>query len=478
MARLKRYESYAQELTALIGKGVLAPGARLPSVREASAARNVSPSTVFEAYYLLQARGLIESRPRSGFYVRAPARPRAPGRAPAQRSRPVSVSDLVFDVLSATRRRELVPLGSAFPSAELFPLRQLARALSTGMRALDPARILDDLPPGNERLRRQIALRYARAGTQVETDEIIITNGALEALTLSLQTVTRPGDAVVVESPCFYAALQALERLDLKAIELPCLPDTGLDLAALASTLRRQRVAACWLMPSFQNPLGANMPVDDRRELVRLLAAHDVPLIEDDVYAELHYGAHPPTAAKAFDRKGLVMHCGSFSKCLAPGYRVGWVAGGRYAQALQRAKIMTTLSAAVPSQQALAEYLDHGGYERHLRQLRRTLARQRDLAARLAARLFPPGTRLSTPEGGYFLWVEFPEGVDTLQLHARALDLGVSTAPGRIFTAAPRFANCMRLNFGHPRDPRFEPALRTVATLATQLLGEAHPRHA
>jgi DNA-binding transcriptional MocR family regulator len=476
--RLKRYESYARELTGLIADGVLTPGARLPSVREASAARRISPATVFEAYYLLQARGLIESRPRSGFFVRPPARTPPPKRAATQRSRPVTVSDLVFEVLSTTRRRDLVPLGSAFPSAELFPLRQLARSLAAGMRALDPASIVDDLPPGNERLRRQIALRYARAGTAVDTEEIIITSGALEALTLSLQTVTRPGDAVVVESPCFYAALQALERLNLKAIELPCRPDTGLDLAALETTLRRQRVAACWLMPSFQNPLGATMPLGNRRELVALLAARDVPLIEDDVYAELYHGAHPPVAAKAFDRKGLVMHCGSFSKCLAPGYRIGWVAGGRFAPALQRAKIMTTLSAAVPSQQALSEYLSQGGYERHLRQLRRTLARQRDLAARLAARLFPAGTRLSTPEGGYFLWVEFPPGVDTQRLHALALDSGISTAPGRIFTAAPRFANCMRLNFGHPRDARFEPALRAIGALASGLLDDAHPRHA
>ncbi len=158
-------------------------------------------------------------------------------------------------------------------------------------------------------------------------------------------------------------------------------------------------------------------------------------MIEDDVYAELHYDAHPPVSAKAFDRKGLVLSCGSFSKCLAPGYRVGWVAAGRYVQQLTRAKIMSTLSTAVPSQQALAEYLAHGGYERHLRRLRRTLARQSDLASRLATRLFPSGTRLSRPQGGYFLWVEFPEHVDTLRLHAQALDRGISTAPGRMFSA-------------------------------------------
>jgi DNA-binding transcriptional MocR family regulator len=195
-----------------------------------------------------------------------------------------------------------------------------------------------------------------------------------------------------------------------------------------------------------------------------------VPLIEDDVYAELYYGARPLRPLKSFDTSGLVMHCGSFSKCLAPGYRIGWVAGGRRAPEILRAKMMTTLSNAVPSQQALAEYLAHGGYERHLRKLRRVLARQHDIAARLAARHLPAGTRFSSPEGGYFLWVEFPEGVDTLQMHRQALEHNINIAPGQIFSATRKFGNCMRLNFGHPRDPRFEPAIRTIGELAAAAL--------
>ena len=467
MAGLRRYERYAAELTELMRQGTLAPGARLPSVREASRTRRISPATVFEAYYLLQARGLIESRPRSGFFVtRAPVSVPARPASAAPRSRVVAVSDLVFEVLDATRKPGVVPLGSAFPSNDLFPLRQLTRALTAGMRSLDPARIVEDLPPGNEQLRRQIALRYALSGTRVSPDEIIITNGAMEALTLSLQTVTRPGDAVVVESPTFYAALQALERLQLKAIEIPCDARDGLSVPALRNALQRHNVKACWLMPSFQNPTGSCMPEENRRELMSLLETHDVPLIEDDVYAELYHGAHPQKPLKAFDTSGLVMHCGSFSKCLAPGYRIGWVAGGRHAPQIERAKIMTSISTAVPSQHALAGYLAHGGYERHLRKLRRTLARQGDLAARMAARYFPPGTRLSSPAGGYFLWVEFPPAVDTLQMHRDALDRGINIAPGQIFSATRQFRNCLRLNFGHPRDARFEPAVRLVGTLA------------
>jgi DNA-binding transcriptional MocR family regulator len=249
-------------------------------------------------------------------------------------------------------------------------------------------------------------------------------------------------------------------------VEVSCDPQRGLDLAGLDSALRRHDVKACWLMPSFQNPTGSSLDEASRREVMRLLERHDVPLIEDDVYAELHHGNHPLPPIEAFDRRGLVIHCGSFSKCLAPGYRIGWVAGGRYAEPIERAKLMTTLACAVPSQEALAQYLAHGGYERHLRKLRRTLAGQRDLAARLATRHFPAGTRLSSPAGGYLLWAEFPTGVDALRLHRDALAKDISIAPGPMFSSTHGFRNCIRMNFGHPRDSRFEPAVRILGELA------------
>lgn len=480
---MKRYERHADAIAQLIHSGALRPGDRVPSVREASRTRGISPSTVFEAYYLLEAQGLIHARPRSGYYVsaRLPAaglRPAEPlPSQPARTSTGVAISDLVFEVLGLARDRDLVPLGSAFPGLELFPLDRLARCLASGMRKLDPWNIVQSLPPGDERLRQQIALRYGLHGSAVDVEEIIITNGAMEALNLCLEAVTQPGDIVVVESPTFYAALQALERLNLQALEIATHPRDGIDLAALAEALERQpahqRVKACWLMPSFQNPLGSLMPESKKRELVALLARHQVPLIEDDVYGELHFAPHRPPPAKAFDAEGLVMHCSSFSKSLAPGYRVGWVAAGRFATAVQRLKLMTTLSAATPSQQALSEYLAQGGYDRHLRQLRRSLAQQQAMALAAVARHFPPGTRVSQPEGGYFVWVELPSQVDALQLHRQALQRGISLAPGQIFSADRRFAHCVRINYGHPAQSRLEAALQTVGELATALAHRA-----
>lgn len=469
---LKRYEQYAHEISALIQSQILRTGDRLPSVRQASTRRQISPATVFAAYYLLEARGLIEARARSGYYVKARPSPTQaePGTAlPGPQSTAVAISDLVFEVLESTRLREVVPLGSAFPSPTLFPLDKLARALTPAMRKLAPQRLVEDLTHGNEPLRRQIGLRYGLGGAAVEVDEIVITHGALEALNLCLQAVTRPGDVVAVESPTFYSTLQALERLNLRAVEVATHPRDGVDLDSLADVLQRHPVKACWFMPNFQNPLGSLMPDHRKQAMVELLARHKVPLIEDDVYGELYFGLQRPLPAKAYDRHGLVMHCSSFSKCLAPGYRVGWAAAGRFARQVQRLKLMSTLATAIPSQLALADYLQGGSYERHLRQLRQTLATQQALALRLIARHFPPGTRVTRPEGGYFLWLELPRQINTLQLHRLALAQNISIAPGHLFSPDQRFSHCLRLNYGHPDDIRFEGALATVGQLACSL---------
>ncbi len=471
---MKRYEALADEVARSIHAGLFKPGERLPSVRNTSAARKLSPSTVFQAYYLLEARGLVESRPRSGYYVaqaaaRLPPEPEVPSR-PDGESREVDISALVFEVLESAMAHDVVPLGSAFASPTLFPLERVGRAVASAAVHLDPWSTVDDLTPGSTALRRQIALRYLIDGMDVPVDEIVITNGALEALNLCLSAVTRPGDAVLVESPCFYATLQSLERNGLRAIEVPTHPRTGVDLGALEAAISRHAPRACWLMPTFQNPLGSTMPDAGKQALVSMLARHDIPLIEDDVYAELHHGAARVLPAKAFDRDGRVMHCSSFSKSLAPGYRIGWVAAGRHAQAVARRKLTTTLNTNVPAQIGLARYLERGGFDRHLRRLRRTLAEQQSRYIAAVAGAFPDGTRVTRPAGGYFLWIELPPGCDALQLQRQASRLGISIAPGPMFSASRGFGHCLRLNCGHPLEPRIDAALATLGRIAERQL--------
>jgi DNA-binding transcriptional MocR family regulator len=468
----RKYEELAQELEALILSGTLRPGERLPSVRETVASRGISPSTVFEAYYLLERRGAVEARPRSGYFVarRAAAAATEPRlMEPAAGLRDVAVNDMVLEVLGSVRHRDVVPLGSAFPSPGLFPLDRLARGMSAAMRRLDPREVLENLSPGSEELRRQIALRYVATGTLASADEIIVTSGAMEALNLCLQAVTQPGDLVAIEAPAFYGCLQALERLQLKAVEVATHPRLGVQVEALRAVLERHPVKACWFMPNFHNPTGALMPVEQKKALAELVTRHRVPLVEDDVYGELYFGVRRPVPAKSFDREGWVMHCGSFSKNLAPGYRIGWANAGRFAPLVERLKLTSTLSVAVPSQAAVLHFLQHGAFDKHLRQLRSTLARQQEQCVRLATRHLPAGTRVTRPEGGYFLWAELPPDIDALQLHRLALSQNISLAPGQIFSADGRFRHHVRLNYGHPRPDQLEPALKTIGRLAARL---------
>jgi DNA-binding transcriptional MocR family regulator len=465
---MKRYEALANSIADGIRSGQIPIGSRLPSLRQIIAQRGVSQSTVFRAYYLLEEWGLIRAEERAGYFVTPGA---AVKQVPSHQDMPladstkVDISDLVFSVLDAAKHPDIVPLGSAFPSPLLFPSARLLKSLTQGTRALSPWSTVADLPPGNDHLRRQIALRYVATGVSIPPEEIVVTNGALEALNLCLMAVTRPGDVVAVESPGFYAALQAIERLDLRAVEIPVDPVTGLDLDALTAALDKHSIRACWFMTNFQNPTGVTLSDEKKKSLVDMLAARDVPLIEDDVYQELHFSRDRPLPAKAFDSNGLVMHCSSFSKTLAPGYRIGWASAGRFADRVQRLKLMTTLSASTPAQAGIADYLEHGGFDRHLRKLHAAMQMQRAAMEAALRRYLPREVRWVTPSGGYFLWLQLPDAVDAMALHRLAIGRGISIAPGPIFSARHAFQNCVRINFGHPWSVKIDGAIRTLAEI-------------
>src|ERR1700736_6271560 len=291
---MKLYHVVAQELERMIRGGTLQVGDKLPSVRMFCHARGVSPSTVLRAYSMLELAGLIQAKPRSGYYVSSRPKPPVPGSSmPKASSTRVAVSDLVFDTLEASRSRKMVPLGSAFPGPAQFPWKKLARYLGRSARRMDPWSTVESLPPGSMELRRQIARRYLRLGMTVDVDEIIITSGALEALNLALQTVARPGDTIAVESPTFYGCLQAAGRPALNVVEIPTHPERGLDLAALIKAIAKHSIRACWFMTTLQHPTGATVSSEKKHELVRLLSSRGIPLIEDDAYAELQFGSTP-----------------------------------------------------------------------------------------------------------------------------------------------------------------------------------------
>lgn len=468
---MAKYQQLVDQLREQIEANIWQPGEKLPSLRQQADQSGLSLMTVMHAYEVLESQGWILSKPQSGYYIAPRAAALRPRLATQTVERPeqTDTNSFVFDVLQATRDPAIMPFGSAFPDPELFPQRQLMRSLVKVSHNLKPTDALNNLPPGNPELRKILAQRYAQQGITISPDDIVITNGAMEALNLSLQAVTEPGDWVVIENPSFYGALQAIERLKLNAIAIASDVEQGIDFAELEQALQRWPVKACWLMTNRQNPLGFTLSNTRKEQLVALLARYGVALIEDDVYSELWIGEEKPLPAKAFDRHGDVMHCGSFSKNLVAGFRIGWVAAGRHAQRIQRIQLMSTLSTSAPMQLALADFLSTRSYDSHLKRLRQTLAKRKQLARTALRQVLPAEASISDTPGGYFLWVSLPDGINTTQLYHLALEQGISIAPGQLFSSSEDFRHCFRFNTAWPWDARAEAAVEKLGQLIKQL---------
>lgn len=461
------YESIAADVMGQISRGIYRPGDRLPGVREISSRRRVSVATAIAAYRRLEDGGYIEARPRSGFYVRVRrAAVEAPGlSSPNARPAPVTGQAMVLELLRAASDPGILQLGAAVPDASFLPARMLEGALVEAARRHRVRGTHYAFPPGTPELRRQIARRMAESGASVHPDEIVITNGCQEALTLALRAVTSQGDIVAIESPIYHGLLQAIESHGLKALEIPTDAREGISIEALRLALDQWPVKACILIPNFSNPLGYCMPAEHRRRLVELLGGRGIPIIEDDVYGDLGFEPPRPPILKALERDGEVLHCSSFSKSLSPGLRVGWIAPGRYLRQVEYQKFVTSLATPTVAQLAVADILEGGRYERHLRQARKDLARAVDRMIHAVTRHFPAQTRITQPAGGFVIWIELPEEIDTFALARRALAEGIGIAPGPIFSATQKYRNFMRLSCACPWDGRVERALAVLARM-------------
>lgn len=468
------YAQVADQIHALIRAGTLRPGERVPSVRRLSRQQAVSVATVLQAYERLEDAGVIEARPQSGYYVKRAAAPVEEPTAskPPQRALTVEVNALADVMLAAGQDAKMVSFGSACPNGDMFALERVRRVLSSRARRNRAALGSYGLPPGTEALRRAIARRALEWGCRIDHRNLVVTNGCMEALNLCLRAVTKPGDTVALESPTYYGFLQILQALGLKALEIPTHPRAGISLEALGVALDAHEVKAVLVMPNVSNPVGATMSEAAKKRLVEMLAAKNVPLIEDHIYAELAYDATARRAAKCFDRAGNVMLCSSFSKTLAPGLKAGFIEPGRWRDQIRMLKFVASGGNSELVELTLAELLESGGYERSLRQMRRRCEQHVDAARGVIAESFPRGTRVTRPTGGFILWVELPKGGDSIALFEKLLERGISIAPGPMFSASQRYRNCLRVSVGHPWTERTEKALAEVGKLARQQIGE------
>jgi DNA-binding transcriptional MocR family regulator len=443
------YEKIVGSITTLIQEGTYRPGDRIPSVRQMSKQQDVSISTVLQAYLVLENRGLIEARPQSGYYVRAPIFDRLPEPEPLSSDTDpshVTLNELMMMIMRDTFNPKLIQLGGVMPNIELLPTDRLNRILTRLVRQSGQEAHQYEIPPGLEELRVQIAQHALRAGCQFSPNDLVITSGATEAIDLCLHAIGKPGDIVAIESPMYFGTLQSLEVHGLRALEIPTHQRDGISLDALKFAIEHNPIKAVLVISNFNNPLGSCIPDNKKKELVALLTNHDIPLIENDVSGEIYFGDKRPLTAKSYDTKGLVMLCSSFSKDISGGLRVGWVAPGRYKSKVEWLKFTANAATATLPQMAVAEFLSSGGYDHHLRHIRREYARNVNLLGQAVTRYFPPETRVARPSGGIVLWVQLPQNVDSLELYKLALQNNITIAPGYLFSATNQYANYIRLN--------------------------------
>jgi DNA-binding transcriptional MocR family regulator len=469
------YEKLADEIAATIANGTLKPGEKLPSLRSMRQRRQVSMTTVQEAFGVLEDRGLIEAKPQSGYFVkgRLPLPPPPPVSEPSAEPLSVITNPLLWRYLQYAADAGEMSFACATPSAALYPSRVL-NTITTQILRRHPELVSDyGRSDGLPELRRQIARRTVDWGQSLAGEDILITNGCVEAINLCLQVVAQPGDVVAVESPAYFGILQQLENRGLRALEIPTDPVYGMSIDALDFATRSGEVKAVFVVSNFSNPLGSLMPEENKRRMVELLAQRNIPLIEDDLYGEFYFCSQRPLPAKAFDTTGNVLYCNSFTKQALPGMRVGWVAGGRYHAELQMHKFMLSYCTPTLMQAVAAEFLAAGGFDRHMRQLRRTLCKYLRETLALVSEVFPAGTRVTEPQGGFLLWLELPEGANTVALFDAAAREGIGFTPGPLFSPRDEFARCMRLSCGYPLTAERERALRRLAELAKlQLAGK------
>lgn len=469
-----RYAELAAKLESQIIDGTYRAGDKLPSIRNLHAQTGLSISTVYQAFIELEKRGMVEPRQKSGYFVKPLLQQLLPvPKSPIPRIAPqkISINNLAFTLIEAMGNSNVLQLGGALVAKELLPLKEIGSNLKIAPLAFFKENLAAyEHYLGYHDLRRQIAQRLAPLCSSISPDQMVITNGCVEAVTLSLQAITRPGDTVLVESPTFPWFLQLLEDLNLHALEIPTHPQYGIDIYALEKAIKAHAVKACIFIPSFNNPLGFMMPDDKKAILVELLTAKEIPIIEDDIYGDLYFTPSRPSPLKTFDQKGLVLYCASFSKSLSPGLRIGWALPGQFLEQFKRLKLNRTISGPGLTQWAVAQYLKNGNYERHLRQLRTNLKNQVSNTALAVVRYFPEGTKISAPKGGLTLWVQLDEAVDSLKLFRKAIAHNIAVMPGIMCASGKSYNNCVRISCGMPYTETLDQGLKTLADIVQEML--------
>lgn len=465
---LFRYEQIADKIEDIIRNLNLQAGDRVPSVRKVSKELNVSLTTVFQAYHLLEAKGLLISRPRSGYFVNVSGKnnisQKPKGKYIALPNQ-VSLNEMIGNMLRNVREFGLINFSIVAPVNELLPISRISKSVRDALKDTTGHSFQYPLIEGHPRLVKQIARQTFEWKMPLSTEEVLVTNGCIEAINLCLDVVAKPGDIILVESPAPYGILQSLESKNLLALEIPLDPETGLDLSQLETAITKHKIAACVLTTVCNSPLGCAMPEQHIIKLLKILGDAKIPLIEDDALGDLSFTHPRPLPAKAYDEDNNVLYCTSFSKSLGAGFRIGWVSGGIYHEKIKRLKYISNFFTNGILQDAIGRFLETGLYNSHLKKMKMSVQQNLTRYVSSINQYFPDDVKISKPKGGYSIWAELPSHIDGEELTRRALKEGIGICPGKIFSTSNQYDNYIRINYCPMWNLRIDKYLHKLALL-------------
>lgn len=465
------YGLIANDIEHRINSGLLKKGDKLPSLRTLCKQKSISMNTAIKAYNTLEDAGLIEPRPKSGYIVaytqHRPLRTLVKSTQPKVIKRANNMNEIMNSMMENFDMTE-TRLSSALLSPQFVPIDKLNYSIRKACKKLNNSGVSYNSKE-SPTLKTQISKRALLWNGALQADDIISTAGSIDALSFCLMTLTEKGDTIAVESPVWFGILRLAHTLGLNVIEIPTNPVYGIEVGALEKQMKQNKIKLCILISNFSNPLGCCIPEENKKAIVTLAEHYNVPIIEDDVYSDLFFGEKRPLNCKTFDESGIVLWIGSFSKTLVSGYRVGWLAPGKFKSEIEKTKLFHTLYTGTILHEAVGLFLESGGYEQYLKKVRTVLNNNCKNLQHCIHDYFPHETAFTNPQGGMNLWIEFSQDFDALELYNKAVQNKISITPGRIYTLQNQYNNCIKLSFGMKWNDTTEKSFIKLGKIAKEI---------
>lgn len=448
-----KYEQIIEHINISIKNKVLPEGAKLPSLRHICNQFTCSMSVAMQAYSELEMQGTITSIEKSGFFV-IPAKTKElplPQKAPhTLKITTPKTKPIISRVVDLSNNSSIISLGAGIPDKTILPLNKLNKIITRNTKEKPELLCTYTSGKGNLNLRNALISFLFKRGVIANSEDIIITNGCMEALSLAIRATTKENDIVAIENPVFFGLINLLRQLKRKVIEIPTDISTGINLDILEKVVKSNDVKICLVSSVFQNPLGFIMPEENKQKIVSLSKKFKFTIIEDDIYSETGFIQKTYRPISAYDNSNNVIYCSSFSKSISPGIRIGWIIPKKYIDICENMKFAESIGGPNLLQASMADFLTEGSYDYFIKHFRKKLANQMYAIKDAIKNYFPKNIKISNPHGGYFLWVELPSHIDSLKLFEEAITQGVSIVPGIAFTTTNRYRNCIRISAGAP----------------------------